>query len=371
MSTPTPPDAPRMWTHCPVCSGALGRNEEVEHFQVGSHLAYDPERGRLWVICPKCSRWSLTPLEIRWEALEELERIWETLSARVRGETIALGRTRSGLRLVRVGRTPAERELAIWRWGTRIRPWRHNLPLVGTAGVVAGAAAGLVIAPQAALLGLGALGYVGFLSMVAGLSGGVPVPLDRAGDITTVGRAQIRNAGMNPADDELGWSIHLERPVVEYRPSKWLGRVQKSGSQRMEWIEFTGDDAVSIARRAFPLLNRRYSDDRLIGDALEMVDRAGGAEDYLRHAAVRKPRWVRFRHYPEELRLSLEMVLFQEEERRVLEGELEGLEAAWEEAERIAGIHDALLPPEGWDDFRRTVREQGPGDREPEEDAES
>lgn len=350
-----PADAPRMWTRCPVCTAELGRNEEVEHFQVGERLAYDPDRGRLWVICPKCSRWSLTPLEIRWEALEDLERIWEQTSARVQGESIAVARTRSGMRIVRVGRTSAEKELAIWRWGQRTRPWHLNVPLVGTAGVVGGAAAGLLIAPQAALLGLGALGYVAFLKTVAGLAGGVPVPLERAGDITTVGKSLIRNAGMHTTDDELGWSIHLERAVVEYRPSRLFGRQAVSGSQRMEWIEYTGDDAVSIARRAFPLLNRRYSDERLVGDAVELVARAGGPERYLRHAAGEKPRWVKFRHYPDELRLSLEMVLFQEEERRMLEGELDRLEGAWEEAERIAAIHDDLLPPTGWYQFRRRV----------------
>lgn len=351
------PDAPRMWTHCPVCSADLGRNEEVEHFQVGNLLAYDPERGRLWVICPKCSRWSLSPLEIRWEALEELERIWEATSARVQGDTIGLARTRSGMRIIRVGTDSAEKELAIWRWGKRTRPWRENLPLLGTAGVVGGVAAGLLIAPQAALLGIGALGYVGFLSTVAGLAGGVPVPLEEAGKLANVGRTQIRNAGMHTADDELGWSIHLERPVVEYRPSRLFGRQAVSGSQRLEWIEFTGDDAVSIARRAFPLLNRRYSDEGLVGDAVELVARGGGPEAYLRHAAGEKPRWVKFRHYPAELRLSLEMVLFQEEERRALEGELARLEEAWEEAERIAEIHDNLLPPTGWYQFRRDVRE--------------
>lgn len=359
------PDAPRMWTRCPVCSADLGRNREVEHFQVGDRLAYDPERGRLWVICPKCSRWSLTPLEIRWEALEELERIWERTSAKVRGEKIALARTRSGLRIVRVGTDPAERELAIWRWGTRIRPWRHNLPLVGTAGVVGGAAAGLLIAPQAALLGLGTLAYVGALAALTRLGGGVPVTLDRAGDVTTLSRNEIRNAGMNPADDELGWSIHLERPTYETKPSRFFGQVERTGSRQMRWIEFTGDDALSIARRAFPLLNRRYSREGVIGDAIELVAAAGGPEGYLRHAAAEKPRWVKFAHYPEPLRLSLEMVLFQEEERRALAGELERLEEAWQEAETVAGIHDSLLPPGGWYQFRRDVRERRGEPRDP------
>jgi len=40
--------------------------------------------------------------------------------------------------------------------------------------------------------------------------------------------------------------------------------------------------------------------------------------------------------------LALEMALHEETERRALQGELAALEAAWREAEEIAGIADAL-----------------------------
>jgi hypothetical protein len=41
--------------------------------------------------------------------------------------------------------------------------------------------------------------------------------------------------------------------------------------------------------------------------------------------------------------LALEMALHEESERRALQGELAGLEAAWREAEEIAQIADSLL----------------------------
>ncbi|HLM66831.1 MAG TPA: hypothetical protein VK358_04845 [Longimicrobium sp.] len=47
--------------------------------------------------------------------------------------------------------------------------------------------------------------------------------------------------------------------------------------------------------------------------------------------------------------LALEMALHDEQERRALEGELAGLEAAWRQAEEIAAIADRLPdvdPPE-------------------------
>lgn len=46
---------------------------------------------------------------------------------------------------------------------------------------------------------------------------------------------------------------------------------------------------------------------------------------------------------PPELRLALEMAINEDTERRALEGELHLLEAAWRDAEGIAGIADNLL----------------------------
>jgi hypothetical protein len=63
-----------MYSTCPFCSRAPGRNEAVEAFPIGRRLAFDAARGRLWVVCRACERWNLTPIEERWEAIEECER---------------------------------------------------------------------------------------------------------------------------------------------------------------------------------------------------------------------------------------------------------------------------------------------------------
>ena len=55
----------------------------------------------------------------------------------------------------------------------------------------------------------------------------------------------------------------------------------------------------------------------------------------------------------DELRLALEMALHEESERRALDGELARLEAAWREAEEIAGIADQLLLPSSVGDWLR------------------
>ncbi len=48
----------------------------IEHFPVGRRLAFDAAKGRLWVVCHHCGRWNLSPLEERWEAIEECERLF-------------------------------------------------------------------------------------------------------------------------------------------------------------------------------------------------------------------------------------------------------------------------------------------------------
>jgi len=62
-----------MYSTCLFCNSPLGANESVEAFPVGKRLAFDQAKGRLWVVCPKCERWNLTPLEERWEAIEQTE----------------------------------------------------------------------------------------------------------------------------------------------------------------------------------------------------------------------------------------------------------------------------------------------------------
>ena len=64
-----------MLTRCLVCATPFPPNELLEHLPNGVRIAYDAGRGRLWGICRHCQRWSLVPIEARWEALDELEKI--------------------------------------------------------------------------------------------------------------------------------------------------------------------------------------------------------------------------------------------------------------------------------------------------------
>ena len=64
-----------MYSTCIFCNQSLGTNVALESFSVGRRVAFDAARGRLWVVCRKCERWNLTPLEERWEAVDEDERL--------------------------------------------------------------------------------------------------------------------------------------------------------------------------------------------------------------------------------------------------------------------------------------------------------
>src|ERR687893_942294 len=100
-----------MYAHCLFCAADLGANEVVEHFPVGRRLAFDAARGRLWVVCRRCLRWNLTPLEERWEAIEECERLFQDTRLRVSTDQVGLARLREGLELVRIG-APQRPEVA-------------------------------------------------------------------------------------------------------------------------------------------------------------------------------------------------------------------------------------------------------------------
>ena len=108
---------------------------------MGRRVAYDPGRGRLWVICSTCKRWSLTPMEDRWEALEELEKL-TTDKARLLSQTDNIALLRVGpLEVVRVGKAQLTEE-AWWRYGRELASRRQNYKKLSLAGT---AAAGAVV----------------------------------------------------------------------------------------------------------------------------------------------------------------------------------------------------------------------------------
>ena len=136
-----------MFTTSLFCSTALGANETIEHFPVGRRLAFDPDKGRLWVICRACDRWNLTPLEERWEALEEADRLFRETRLRASTDHIGLARLRDGLELVRIGK-PQRPEIAAWRYGDQFgRRRQMRLLQIGAVSAAGGLAIAGVLPP--------------------------------------------------------------------------------------------------------------------------------------------------------------------------------------------------------------------------------
>jgi hypothetical protein len=131
-----------MYDRCHVCERSLGRNSVLQNMPIGRRLSFDRERGRLWVVCPRCGEWNLTPLEERWEAVEDCARRFATATVRASSAHVGLAHV-SGIELLRVGGAVHHDELANWRYGPRLRRRRRrNTLLVSGAGVMGGAAVG-------------------------------------------------------------------------------------------------------------------------------------------------------------------------------------------------------------------------------------
>jgi hypothetical protein len=335
-----------VYRHCIFCSAGLGANEVVEEFPVGRTLAFDGARGRLWAVCPRCARWNLAPIEERWEAVEAAERLFSRAALRAQGGSLGLAKLPDGTKLVRVGWAPPA-EVAAHRYGAAFdRRRRRYLTFVGGVTAVQILPLGVVatvagISALAALLGHGWRGSV-LHRVPSGRS-----PTGRALRVQTWDLAGVRAASQGDG------TFRLELPHATAR-----------GVSPAAPLVLEGEDAGRLLQRVMVLVNARGAKPDEVAQALERVDRAGGTSEHVRGfrggLSVRlfppreefgiTPPWhpLPYRDRaagplvtPPEA-LALEIALHEEQERRALEGELTLLEAAWREAEEVAGIADRL-----------------------------
>ena len=112
-----------MFTRCIFCHAPFPENGVFGRLPPGHRLAFDPGRGRLWVVCEGCHRWNLCPIEKRWEALHQLERMVRDKS-RLVAETDNIVLLSAGeLFLIRVGKAGLA-EQAWWRYGRELNARR-------------------------------------------------------------------------------------------------------------------------------------------------------------------------------------------------------------------------------------------------------
>jgi hypothetical protein len=334
-----------MYSTCIFCNQPLGANAVLESFSVGRRVAFDAAKGRLWVVCRKCERWNLTPLEERWEAVEEEERLYADTRKRVATEQIGLARLADGTELVRIG-APLRPEFAAWRYGDQFGRRRRRQMLLAGAGVTA--LGGLALG--GAVLGMSIGGFGWILAQL----GRVAV---QGGDETIVARVPTEDGKVLPVRRR-----HLAESTLAHASDGALAIElrYKNGISRFE-----GPEAMRVASIVIPAVNRFGGSRDTVAAAVGEIEQTGGPERYVEQLARRGHVLTAVRGRPHRYghkgrigrtglyglttvdRLALEMALHEEAERRAMQGELAELERAWRDAEEVAAIADDLLVPSG------------------------
>ena len=369
-----------MYSTCLFCNQDLGANEVIERFPVGRRLAFDAAKGRLWVVCRRCERWNLTPLEERWEAIEECERQFRDTRLRVSTDHIGLAKLREGLELVRVG--AAQRpEMAAWRYGDQFgRRRKRNVARIGASAVFV--AAYLAAGPMAGLLG-GAAPVLALdgLNFVRGIHNGrrirARVTHPETGEQFSLRRRHMPWVRLVPAGPG-GWSMRLavsDRPaIMETLMPVRTQREWRAGmrnSDGMIEMELTGDAALAAARKILPAVNEKGARRTIVRDAVDVLSRHPVPGDLFAEQArahgsptiITPNGGVPFSALPTAISLALEMSAHEDVERRAMEGELAMLEAAWREADEIAAISDNLLVPDAVERRLAAARRETGGPR--------
>ena len=330
------------------CFAKLGDNRTLEHFPVGRRLAFDRNKGRLWAVCPDCGRWNLTPVEERWEAVVECERLFRRATLKSNWGQISFGRVSDGLELVRVGEA-LPNELQAWRYhavGARNESLRNYWSevsrrrrrrylgrvvaistAVSTVGIGATAAAGaglgamiLPISLAAILPGLG----LGALSLHRNARRTVAHVRDDAGQALALSAADIGNALLSSTGSHLSIRLASSNVTLVGRDCVWALAL---------WISRLGIGPDAYCSE----------------QAIHYIETAGGPDGALRRVTQGSLREesFRLRKLPGVVRGVLEIAATGDIEGATTAAELERLERAWKEAEEIAGIADNLLiPPE-------------------------
>jgi hypothetical protein len=373
-----------MYTTCLFCNADLGINDALEPFPVGRRLAFDPARGRLWAICTTCHQWNLAPLEERWEAIDDCERLFRLTRLRMSTTNIGLARLREGLELVRIGQA-LRPEFAAWRYGDQIAQ-RQSLFMRGAGGLLR---AGAWVGAAAGEL----------LRDARNAHGPREDPLTRLRlyrrrrrvlDITT-------DAAGHPVILRYGDLVHasLLRPEPD---APWRMLISHQGGI----ATLSGAPALRTAGKIFAAINIYGGSPEDIAYASAKVEDAGNESSYFARvfAIAMRTSWGRHPEAPtapvidrpisvaERLalyvsnrsfwgrggvgsepatellalplvdRLALEMAAHEESERRAMSGELAELEAAWRGAEEIAEIADAMFDDAELETFKREVLER-------------
>lgn len=326
-----------MFTRCMVCSVPFEANEQLEHVPNGRRLAFDPGRGRLWVVCRHCRRWSLMPIEERWEALEELEKLTVD-KAKLLSQTDNIALLRSGpLEIVRVGRAQLTEE-AWWRYGRELTQRKQSWDKLGVAGTLA---AGAVVA------GGWAAGGLSMLGMWLIMGHGSETVRDgarwlRFGSSAWRGRQECTKCGF------VFRSIaYRERTSLGLFPDgpgsiQLVARCPRCGEYREAGLHLQGEEAQRTIRRVLAYHHFAGASEQRVFKATRLIQEAGSPQDLARIVVRDGKRLGDLRRTGG---IALEIAVNEANEQHLLELELAELEAHWRREEELASIIDGELTP--------------------------
>jgi len=314
-------------------------NEELEHFPTSTRVAYDPERGRLWAVCRSCKRWSLAPIEDRWEALDELEKI-VTDRSRPLSHTDNVVLLRAGqLAVVRVGRANLTEE-AWWRYGRELtkRATDHKkLMFMETA------AAGAAIAGGWATGGIGWLG-AWFLWENAPDKVAEAARWLRFGGSAWRGEQSCAKCG-----HRFRSLAYRDRRHVILRAGSAQGdslavtqRCPVCGDLNEGGLQLEGKEGEHATRRLLAYHHHAGATESRVRSATRLIQEAGSPHDLTR-VVIKEGR--RLGDLQRTGAIALEIAANEAVEQRLLELELSELEAHWAEEEELASIIDGELTP--------------------------
>ena len=370
-----------MYTTCLFCNESLGTNDVIELFPVGRRIAFDLERGRLWVICTHCTRWNLSPIEERWEAIEDCERRFRATHLRYSTDNIGLAQLREGLELVRIGKA-LRPEVAAWRYGDVIQ--RRG------SGRIIGMATGLV-----------RRGVRSANDAINRLTRDDTPSIFADDPLTRLRLYRHRDRVLDVLTDAHGnrmvirWG-HLDAAeLIRPDPNEpWRLTVKHDHGLTL----VTGDDGLRTAGKVLAALNSAGALPEDVRRATEKIEDAEDEQGYFSRivALAMRTGWGRFpdsqtlaaiappassaaerlalhitnRSFwgrgsitsePSTLmlrlplvdRLALEMAANEDTERRAMDGELLELERAWRDAEEVAAIADGMFGVGQLEEFRQ------------------
>lgn len=327
-----------MYRRCLVCHTPFPANESLEYFPHGIRIAFDPGKGRLWAVCKECKRWSLAPIEERWEALDELEKITRD-RAKLLSQTDNIALLRADpLEIVRVGRANLA-EQSWWRYGKELARRRQSYKKLSTAGAIGAGAAiwgGMTMA---------GLGFIGAWILWDKLPGAIPDAARwlRFGGDAWRGRVRCPrcNFGFRNVPYRRRGDLILSYGG-EAEPAELSYRCPRCHDFREGGLHLQGLEAQYALRRVLAYHHFEGASTSTVTSATRLIQEAGTPNDLTRILLRDGKRLGDLGHTGG---IALEIAANEESEQRLLELELNELEAHWKTEEELAAIIDGELTP--------------------------